>query len=435
MGAMELHHAKKIIRQSAAGLGFFLLTLLIIKNVLRPYSVDAPTSFAWFDYLLISSIIVGSAVGSVYVYRLIHTTAQSLYAGVKIGFLATLFAGIIYALTGIIASGFVSQMPESAGIVFSNITSILINRIVFNLFALMAAVSIGTLFGLVGGGIGWLIGVAIVHGVIQPAQQSLDELIPEETNLGPIEHDDQVPESILTDTHHQKDVPPIVKNEKSNEEIDEYVVNVADGSVKHRESKQDETTTDKTVKSSKIDAQPEDPDTTTTDKKESPIKSVAAAQAANEKVGKRHATPLNLNISSGENSTPLRTLTGITDSHIRALKNIDIHDIEGLLEAGHGAGKRTDIASKTGINSDDLLTYINMADLMRVPGVNGNLARLLEIAGVNTVVELGRRNVDNLYFRLKESNNIANLVDLIPTKDQAKGLINAAKTLDRVVSH
>ncbi len=401
---MELAHAKHIIRRSSVGLGVFLLILLVIKNFILPYDSLQQNTVVWFDILIMFLIVVGGAIAATSIYKLAKTTIDSLYAGVKTGYGAGVIIAVAYGLVGILASTWLSQKPEASGIVFVGGNSVLLNRVLFNLFSTVGILCWSILLGLFGGLVGWITGVVMVHGVIQHADNDVSQhhedthLVPEETNLVPLEETSQ----LVTDATLEapQDIEILLEQEPTSAASSQVV----------------QTT----------------PITPPTLIEQEPVVTIADEDT----IAIHHATPLHIvSLTNSDIQTPLNHLGGITDSHIRALESIGIRDVETLLARGQGAANRTDLVNQTGISPEDLLAYVNMADLMRVPGISGNLAKLFEVAGIDTVIELGKRNATNLHPRLTEANSIVNLVDLTPTLDQVRGLIAAAKTLDRAVNH
>lgn len=78
---------------------------------------------------------------------------------------------------------------------------------------------------------------------------------------------------------------------------------------------------------------------------------------------------------------------------------------------------------------------MNLADLFRIKGVGEEYSDLLEEAGVDTVVELATRNVDNLHAKILEINEKKELVRRPPTLDEVKQWIEQAKNLPRKVEY
>ena len=67
------------------------------------------------------------------------------------------------------------------------------------------------------------------------------------------------------------------------------------------------------------------------------------------------------------------------------LEQAGIVTVESLLENGTTRTGRANIAKETGIPESQILTFVNMADLMRVKGVGAEFAELLQAAGVDTI--------------------------------------------------
>jgi predicted flap endonuclease-1-like 5' DNA nuclease len=67
------------------------------------------------------------------------------------------------------------------------------------------------------------------------------------------------------------------------------------------------------------------------------------------------------------------------------LEQAGIVTVESLLENGITRTGRANIAKETGIPESQILTFVNMADLMRVKGVGAEFAELLQAAGVDTI--------------------------------------------------
>jgi predicted flap endonuclease-1-like 5' DNA nuclease len=106
-----------------------------------------------------------------------------------------------------------------------------------------------------------------------------------------------------------------------------------------------------------------------------------------------------------------------------------------LLQRGASAKGRAEIAENTGIRSDLILKWVNHVDLYRIKGIGSEYADLLEVAGVDTVVELATRNPDNLYERMIAVNADKKLVRQPPSLSQVQGWIEQAKILPRVVTY
>jgi predicted flap endonuclease-1-like 5' DNA nuclease len=129
------------------------------------------------------------------------------------------------------------------------------------------------------------------------------------------------------------------------------------------------------------------------------------------------------------------TIEGIGPALSEKLAAAGIATCEALLEAGASKAGRAELAGKSGISEGQLLKFVNAADLMRIKGVGGEYAELLERAGVDTVAEMAQRNATNLVAKLTAVNLEKKLVRALPTESQVTGWIDQAKTLPKVINH
>jgi predicted flap endonuclease-1-like 5' DNA nuclease len=125
----------------------------------------------------------------------------------------------------------------------------------------------------------------------------------------------------------------------------------------------------------------------------------------------------------------------IGPKYAEKLAEADIKTTDDLLHMGKTRKGRDDIAIKTGISSKLILEWVNLADLIRIKGVSEEYSDLLEEAGVDTVVELARRNPDNLHTKIVEVNKEKNLVRQIPSLKTVANWVEQAKKLPRAVEY
>jgi len=129
-------------------------------------------------------------------------------------------------------------------------------------------------------------------------------------------------------------------------------------------------------------------------------------------------------------------IEGIGPAYKQALKEkAGITTTEALLEAATTPKQREGLAAKTGIGAKYILEWANLADLFRIRGVGSEYSDLLEEAGVDTVVELAKRNGENLFKALKETNDRKALVRRLPTVEQVADWIEQAKKLPRILTY
>ena len=133
--------------------------------------------------------------------------------------------------------------------------------------------------------------------------------------------------------------------------------------------------------------------------------------------------------------TNLTEIEGVGKIYAQKLKEAGILTTQALLEKGASPQGRKEIAEKTGISGKLILRWVNRVDLFRVKGVGEEYADLLEVAGVDTVPELARRNPENLYQKLVEVNQEKRLVRKPPAQAQVKEWIEQAKQLPRMINY
>ena len=117
------------------------------------------------------------------------------------------------------------------------------------------------------------------------------------------------------------------------------------------------------------------------------------------------------------------------------LKEAGVSTTDALLEAGTTKKGREELASATGLDTKQILKFVNMADLFRVKGVAGQFAELLKAAGVDTVKELKTRNAANLFAKMKEVNEEKKLTRVAPSEKVISDWIEQAKILPGVVTY
>ncbi len=117
------------------------------------------------------------------------------------------------------------------------------------------------------------------------------------------------------------------------------------------------------------------------------------------------------------------------------LRKAGIRTTEALIRrAASRKGRRT-LAEETGFTEQQLLTWVNRADLLRVKGVGQEYADLLEAAGADTVRALRNRSPANLLKRMVDQNRKKKLVRRLPTPAMVERWVGHAKELPPVVSN
>ncbi len=133
--------------------------------------------------------------------------------------------------------------------------------------------------------------------------------------------------------------------------------------------------------------------------------------------------------------TKIIDIEGIGPVYAEKLGKVGIHTVEALHNLGATPKGREEIAEKSGIDKSYILEWVNHVDLYRVKGVAEEYSDLLEEAGVDTVVELSKRNPANLHAKILEVNAVKKLVRRTPTLKEVERWIEQAKTMPRGVHY
>jgi predicted flap endonuclease-1-like 5' DNA nuclease len=133
--------------------------------------------------------------------------------------------------------------------------------------------------------------------------------------------------------------------------------------------------------------------------------------------------------------TRIIDIEGIGTVFAKKLSAAGIKTVEALLKRGATPKGREEVAKETGLGHKEILEWVNRADLYRIKGVGSEYSDLLENAGVDTVVELSKRDAKNLTVKMAEANTKRKVVRRLPTEKQVAGWISQAKRLPRAVSY
>ena len=131
----------------------------------------------------------------------------------------------------------------------------------------------------------------------------------------------------------------------------------------------------------------------------------------------------------------LEDIEGIGPTYADKLRAAGVSSQKKLLEMGATPTGRRKIEKDSGLSGKLILKWINRADLARVRGIGEEYADLLEVAGVDTVPELARRNANNLFERMSSVNATRKLVRSVPTLAKVQAWTTQAKDLPRMIRY
>ena len=129
-------------------------------------------------------------------------------------------------------------------------------------------------------------------------------------------------------------------------------------------------------------------------------------------------------------------IEGIGPVFAEKLNAAGVKTTDDLLERGATRKGRQELADQSGLTGAQILGWVNRADLYRIKGVGSEYSDLLELAGVDTVVELARRNAANLADTFQSvAAEKPNVVRRVPGQAVVAGWIEKAKKLPRIVEY
>ena len=128
-------------------------------------------------------------------------------------------------------------------------------------------------------------------------------------------------------------------------------------------------------------------------------------------------------------------IEGIGPAFATKLRKAKVRTTEALLKKGATRADRKRLATASGLTEQQILEWVNRADLMRVKGIGEEYSDLLEAAGVDTVKELKTRKPALLHAKLIEMNTQKRLVRRLPTESMVAGWVASAAKLPAVVTY
>jgi PAS domain S-box-containing protein len=138
---------------------------------------------------------------------------------------------------------------------------------------------------------------------------------------------------------------------------------------------------------------------------------------------------------NSQEAPPIEVIEGIGPAYSARLGEASIRSTSDLLEAGATRAGRKELAEKTGLSPKLILRWVNIADLIRIPGIGEEYSQLLEAAGVDTVKELRHRAPENLYQKMLEVNERQELVRRTPHLSEVEAWVEAARESETVIEY
>jgi len=126
---------------------------------------------------------------------------------------------------------------------------------------------------------------------------------------------------------------------------------------------------------------------------------------------------------------PIEEVEGIGPTYGNRLRAVSIETTEQLLEQGFESAKQTEIANHVKVEPFVVGKWVSMVDLLRIPGVRGQYAELLEASGIASVGEMARQESTALAAKMTRVNAEERRTQSVPDSETVSGWIEAAKGL------
>lgn len=131
--------------------------------------------------------------------------------------------------------------------------------------------------------------------------------------------------------------------------------------------------------------------------------------------------------------TPLTGIKGIGPSYLAKLRAAGIESVEDLRQAGTTPGKRAELSKQVDRNESIILRWVQIADLMRIKGVDTQQSTLLWEAGIKAPADLPAQQQNHLLPLLRKINTENRIVKKLPSSDQLADWIEQAKKLPTLI--
>jgi len=122
------------------------------------------------------------------------------------------------------------------------------------------------------------------------------------------------------------------------------------------------------------------------------------------------------NGSNLEDNYYIESIEGIDSQRAQALREMGIRTTEDLVKKLHKNHDGIDqVAKALQVVPDALSSWISMADLIKLPGVDAKTAQLMQTVGISTAQELAITNANSLHGEMVEFNKKSPIVPEVPS--------------------
>ena len=130
-----------------------------------------------------------------------------------------------------------------------------------------------------------------------------------------------------------------------------------------------------------------------------------------------------------QNDYDIEEIDGIGKGYGKRLRAMGIHTTTKLLNKCTNTDYEKNIAKAMMLNEKIVKSWCQMADLIRVEGIDGQLADLLFFSGITSVKELSIKDADKLTSKIESVNKAQQRMKETPTQEMVSMWIASAQSL------
>ncbi len=137
--------------------------------------------------------------------------------------------------------------------------------------------------------------------------------------------------------------------------------------------------------------------------------------------------------STAPSTHPVEDVEGIGKSYGKKLREMGLTTTQELLEKCCQMDGLIQVAEKIGIEDFVIEKWARMCDLIRVSGIDGQIAELMVHADIDSVQELAKKKPERLHTILTKSNLEQYRVEAVPSASLLEQMISQAKALQVIM--